>query len=151
MHFYGGGYSDVKECQFDWNEYFNILENSDKAFIGYRELASTDIAYPPAESSYDSLVGNGSFIFKKQTDFTKLWYDETHEKMNEIYQTLVENPGTYHCRAVHGGVHQGEGFENSKYPLQWNELLGRIFHKLQYENKNTFLNSLPYPNTNNYR
>lgn len=151
MHVYGGAYSDIKQCNFNWNNYFEILQNSDKFFIGYQELLPIDIAYSPAASSYSELVGNGSFIFKKQTFFTKLWYDETQKKMDYIYKRLIDNPGTYHPRAICGGVFQGDGFKNSKYPLEWNELLGRIFHKIQYENRGTFLNNLPYPNVQNYR
>jgi hypothetical protein len=151
MHFYGGGYTDIKECNFNWNKYYNTLDISDKYFIGYQELAPIDIAYYPVSGFYKELIGNGSFIFKNQNHFTKLWYDETQKKMDIIYPVLTNNPGTYHCRAVTGGVFQEEGFNDSKYPLEWNELMGRIFHKLQYENRDSFLNTFPYPNTKNYR
>lgn len=151
MHLYGGGYSDIKQCDFNWSKYFDQLESSDKFFISSIEKCSEDIAYTPAQHAYKELVVMCQYIFKKQTSFTKLWYDETQKKMDVIYERLIDNPGTYHPRAIHGGVFQGDGFKNSKYPLEWNELLGRILHKIQYENRGTFLNDLPYPNVQNYR
>jgi len=151
MHVYGGGYTDIKECCFDWNPYFDDLNTSDKLFNGSVEKRLEDIAYTPVSHAYKQLVVVCQFIFKPQTSFTKLWYDNTQKKMNEIYNRLIQYPGNYHPRAIFGGAHQDNGFKESKYPLEWNELLGRILHKLQYENIGKFLNTLPYPNTQNYR
>jgi hypothetical protein len=151
MHIYGGGHSDIKQCDHNWSVYFDELNNSNKLFSGYAEKRPKDIAYTPVAHAYKELVGNGQFIFKPQTSFTKLWYDATQQKMNEIYDRLVANPGHYHPRAIFGGAHEAEGFKESKYPLEWNELMGRIFHKLQYENRGTYLNTLPYINMQNYR
>ena len=35
MHFYGGGYSDIKETTGSWDKYFDILDSSDYYAIGY--------------------------------------------------------------------------------------------------------------------
>jgi hypothetical protein len=152
MYHYGGGYSDVKLCNYNWNIYFDILEqNNDKDFIGYPELSPTDIAYVPYQHLYKELIGNGSYIFKKSTEFAKEWLDETNKKMDEISEKLRLYPGDYHPRAVKGGINDESGFENSKYPLEWNELLGRIFHKLLPNYKNSFIIRMPRINVSNYR
>jgi hypothetical protein len=154
MHVHGGGYTDIKYCDFNWNPYFDQLINSDKLFSGYQERLPNDIGYKPVSQFYKELIGMGSFIFKAQTNFTKLWYDSTQQKMNEIYNKLILYPGHYHSRAIYGGFHgkaQGDTkFNESKYPLEWNELLGRILHKLIYENRGTFFKNMLYPNINNY-
>ena len=38
----------------------------------------------------------------------------------------------------------------SKYPLQWAEILGTIFHDLCYEYRDKLLYELPPVNTTNY-
>lgn len=46
MHFYGGGYADIKHIHFNWFAYFEKLYNGpqDKYAIGYHEIFSYDIA-----------------------------------------------------------------------------------------------------------
>jgi hypothetical protein len=46
MHFYGGGYSDIKHIHYDWLPYFEKLYNGaeDMYAIGYHELFPHDIA-----------------------------------------------------------------------------------------------------------
>lgn len=152
MNFYGGGYTDIKLCEYDWNIYFDILDNSNRQFIGCPQYSPKHIAYRPYKIYFEHLIGNGHFIFKKNTDFAKLWYDTTNHVMDIKLKELKKYPGTYHPRAILGGV-QGEPglFSESKYPLQWNELMGRIFHKLQYENLGTFLKDMPFPVMKDYR
>jgi hypothetical protein len=151
MYHYGGGYSDIKKCNYDWNRYFDMLQYSDKQFIGYAEISQMDIANQSVKHLYKKLIGNCSYIFKTKTPFAKLWLDETNKKLDSIAKQLQENPGTYHHRAIKGGIYQESGFRDSKYPLEWNELLGRIFHKLQSEHLDTFLMGMPRVNTSNYR
>jgi len=152
MHCRGGGYTDIKQCHYDWNYYFDLLDNSDKEFIGCKQYTPKHIAYSPYKDYYDFLVGVNCFIFKKNTAFSKLWFETTNSVMDAKIIELVKNPGTYHHRAVTGGVQGLPGVHSSsEYPFLWNELLGRIFHKLQYENLGTFLYDLPFPDTTNYR
>lgn len=152
MYHYGGGYTDIKQCDFDWNPYFDCLENSDKSFIGCPQYSPKHIAYRPYKEFYNDLIGCTNFIFKKQSKFGKLWYDQTNYVMDLKLAALKNNPGTYHHRAILGGV-QGipDIFNESKYPLTWNELLGQIFHKLQYENREDYMIGTPFPNMENYR
>ena len=52
MYHYGGGYTDIKFCDYDWNKYFDDLEFSDKQFTGYPESSPLDIAYVPVQHLY---------------------------------------------------------------------------------------------------
>lgn len=152
MYHYGGGYTDIKTCNFDWNPYFEILEKSDKSFIGCPQYSPKHIAYKPYKEQFNKLVGCTNFIFKKHSKFGKIWHDYTNHVLDLKLPVLRENPGRYHPRAILGGV-QGEAniFTDSKYPFKWNELLGQIFHKLQYENIGDFLYDIPFPDVTNYR
>jgi hypothetical protein len=38
----------------------------------------------------------------------------------------------------------------SGYPIEWNEMLGRIFHKVSYKYKEYILNTLPILEFNSY-
>jgi hypothetical protein len=152
MYNYGGGYSDIKFCDHSWIPYFKKLENSEKFFNSFPEQSSKTVAYKPAKDYYYKLGGTSQYIFKKNTPFAKRWLDETNAKMDEIYLELVQNPGTYHPRAIKGGVHGEPGiFLDSKYPLEWNELLGRILHRIQLDYFDQFLLDMPFPNIKDYR
>jgi hypothetical protein len=152
MYHYGGGYTDIKICKFDWNPYFEILEQSDKSFAGCPQYSPKHIAYKPYKQHYDKLVGCTNFIFKKHSKFGKLWHDCTNDVIDLKLPLLKEHPGRYHPRAVLGGV-QGEPgiFIESLYPFRWTDLLGKIFHKLQYENVGDFLYNVPFPDVTDYR
>lgn len=160
MYHYGGGYTDIKHCDYSWRRYFDQLHNSDKDFIGYREI-NGGVATSHEDSFirpyYDELCGNGHYIFKQKTDLSKIWLNETKNKMDEVYEKLRVYPGHYHSRAVFGGVHGDENFitdidkEKYNYPLGWNELLGRILHKIMFNNRDRFLIGMPLPDMSNYR
>lgn len=152
MYHHGGAYTDIKTCNFDWNPYFEILDTSNRSFVGCPQYSSKHIAYKPYKEFYSQLAGCTNFIFKKHSRFGKLWLDTTNHVLDLKINTLTANPGDYHPRAILGGV-QGcpSLYVNSKYPLKWNELLGQVFHKLQYENLDEFLIAVPFPDISNYR
>ena len=152
MYFYGGGYSDIIHCHYDWNKYFDILYASDKSFIGSRERSKKHIANHLVAREYENLVTVINFIFKPKTEFAKIWYEKTQDLMDEKIEYLINYPGHYHPRAVTGGVHmEADKFIDSKYPIEWNELLGRILHKLQWEHFGSYLLDMPFPDQKGYR
>ena len=153
MCHHGGGYSDIKRNSFDWNPYFDQLYSSNMQFIGYQEKSMLDIASDDLtiKNSFLSLAGNGHYIFKPQTEIAKSCLLIMEKILDAKFDDLKKNPGDYHPRAVYGGVYQGSGFESSRYPLTWNELLGRNFHKTCYENIGQFLLTMPFTNFCNYR
>jgi hypothetical protein len=141
MHFYGGGYSDIKRTTGPWLKGFYDLENSDKWILGYEEIGPGGIAYKPAESSWKELIGNGAYICKKQTPLTQEWYSEMICVLDSKLDDLRKNP----AKSVRDCSEQGTG-----YPIGWNEMLGRIFHKVCLKYKDKILNTLPPPICYNY-
>jgi hypothetical protein len=156
MHHHGGGYSDVKMLSFDWNPYFDELERSDALAMGYREIRAMDIAVVPNDpmafeikNHYAQLMGNGNYIFKPNTAFTREWMERLHLKLDEKFQDLKHNPARHpqefkNARFIDGSV--------SNYPLRWAEILGEIFHKVCYLNRHNVLIELPrFTEVKNYR
>lgn len=152
MHYYGGGYTDIKQTYFDWNKYFDFLDNSDLECIGYREKQPNHIHYLPAQKYYESLIGCGSYIHKKGSHLSKEWLKNENLEMDKYYDQLVENPGTYHPRAIYGGILDNNiDFAGSKYPFRWNHLCSEVWHKTQLENMGRWSFDFPYINTEDYR
>ena len=142
MHFYGGGYSDIKKTRGNWvNSYLELINNPDRWICGYQEIEG-GVAYPPLKDNYKDLVGNCAYICKPNTPLTTDWYNEMIKLLDNKYTSLKENPAksNYDCSPSKSG-----------YPIEWNELLGRIFHKVSYNYKDKILQTLPQPIFENYR
>jgi hypothetical protein len=135
MNFFGGGYSDIKYTTGSWNKSFEDLYNAtDKWMIGYKEVKG-GVAYPPLANEYNLLIGNGAYICKPNTPLTNTWYNEMIKLLDEKLDSLKQNPAN-HPRDY-------SGCNGSKYPIEWNEMLGRIFHRVSYNYKDKLLNTLP--------
>lgn len=133
MHFYGGGYSDIKPHTQSWLPLFKLLNRNPSAIaLGYPENKSKDIAYVKhftpflgnkrklnhhMKSNYKELIGNGAYIFRPKTPFTELWLTECERRLSLSFSALKRNPGN-----LYGN--------NPGYPLPWNSILGQIFHPL---------------------
>jgi len=140
MNFYGGGYSDIKGTSSSWKDSFDDLNNSDKWICGYQEIEG-GVAYQPYVTKWRELLGNGAYICKKDTQLTNMWYNEMINLLDQKLSLIEQNPA----------AHTRDCFEqSSKYPIEWNEMLGRIFHKYNYKFKDKCLNSLPMIDLNNY-
>ncbi len=134
MHFYGGGYCDIKTIEHSWSECFDILNKSSKYLIGYPELNDECSAYIYVDDPilkhdvkrfWPVLVGNEAYICRPQTKFTAEWFTEQNKRLDYFYDALKEHPTT-----------DPMGQENG-YPIPWQYLLGAIFHPLclKYHNK----------------
>jgi len=141
MNFYGGGYSDVKKTTGSWIKSFNDLKNSDYWICGYKEI-NGGVAYGPYVDKWEELIGNGAYICKKQTPLTQEWYNDMITLLDTKLEKLKLNPSTNP---------QDSGENGSGYPIEWNEMLGRIFHKVSYKYKEHLLNTLPISIFTNYR
>jgi len=141
MRFHGGGYSDIKKTTGSWVESFEILEKSDKWIIGYKEIEG-GVAFSPLTYKWKELLGNGAYICKPNTLFVIEWYNEMIKLMDQKYSELKKNPATFP---------QDKKELNNGYPIEWNEMLGRIFHKILYSYKDKSLNTLPISIFNSYR
>ena len=153
MYHYGGGYTDIKYNNTNWNKYFQLLNQSNKQFFGYAEISPSHIASKSAiiKQHYHKLAGIIHFVFKKQSQFAKTWLSTVNDILDQKYDLLKSNPGHYHPRAVYGGAFQTDLFKNARYPLEWNEILGRIFHEICFNNIDVYDLNMHYPKTLNYR
>lgn len=156
MHHYGGGYTDIKATVFNWISYFQLLEQYQRMFfIGYKEPDPAFIATddPEIRNNFFQLCGVCHFIFRPNTIFTQTWLDTVHSILDSKQDLLRKYPGSYHPRAVTGGVHgEDDIFKDSQYPLSWNEILGKILHKLMYKYTSRYMSLMPIPNLfNAYR
>ena len=143
MNFYGGGYSDIKKTRGNWIESFKLLYDSDKYINGYPELKPSDIAYKPLRKKWNKLIGNCAYICKKETSLTKEWYNEMIKLLDSKLDKLRLYPAS-HSR-------DKAETSNGKYPIEWNEMLGRIFHKICYKYRHKILKTLPRPICSNYK
>lgn len=135
MHFYGGGYSDIKQQTGSWCDSFEeLLKKNDFFACGYKEIEG-GVAAKEFEKHWDQLIGNGAYIFRPNTEFTKKWYDQMIHFLDNKLPLLRENPSSS-IRDCH---------EISNYPIEWNEMLGRIFHPICYEYRDKVIRSLPAP------
>lgn len=148
MKYYGGAYFDIKYLDHDLNPYFDLLENSDKQFIGYQEKS-----FNPWSKNWEEeykLAGVCRYIFKPQTPFANEWYDIVLNYLNLILPHLKQNPGTYHPRAVPGGI---GGFGNDceinplkygDYPIPWGKVFSRILQEVMIKDTNRYMLGLPF-------
>jgi FkbM family methyltransferase len=133
MNFYGGGYSDIKQTTGSWQQCFHDLLVSDKWICGYKELEG-GVGYKPHADYWRDLIGNGAYICKPQTELTKKWYSEMISFLDGKLEQLKLNPS----KNTRDSKESGSG-----YPIEWNEMLGRIFHRVSYDYKDKILNTLP--------
>lgn len=178
MHHYGGGYSDIKRTLGSWTGFFDALYSNDDLYgIGYGERSSNDIAIlenctlNPIDSIYcreftinekgdkwdstiikenwHNIIGNGAYIFKKNTPFTLDWWNGVNEKMDGYLSQLKENPAKW-GRDAKNHINPNTG-EFSNYPISWAVINGCVFHPLCFKYKTNILNNLHYPVVQNYQ
>jgi hypothetical protein len=140
MNFHGGGYSDIKRTSGSWKHAFDSMESSDSWICGYKEIEG-GVAYGPHVDKWRELVGNGSYICKPLTPLTMEWYSEMLSLLDTKLEKLRLHPSSFpqDCAEV------------SSYPIEWNELLGRIFHKVCYAYRDKISNTLPMCVCRDYR
>lgn len=146
MHFHGGAYTDVKECQYDWQPIWQELADSSAYMIGYPEIRPEDIVQHESQKinqdtkrCFSQMVGNGAYICRPNTALTRDWYAELQKRMDKYADLLAQNPGN-----VLG--------DNDGYPIAWAGILGSIFHPLYLKYNHRILrNPQLRPITENYR
>lgn len=141
MHHHGGGYSDVKRQTGSWKASFDALANSDAYIMGYPEIGPSGVAYPPVQDKWDFLIGNGAYIVKPGTPLTHEWYTSMISLLSFKLDALQAHPASHPRDRAEDG---------SGYPIEWNEMLGRIFHRVSYAHRDHILRSLPAIVMQNY-
>lgn len=156
MHHYGGGYVDIKQVSTDWNQFFNIIDQDpDIWVVGYREKNAEGVArLRPEESemqemliqNYKKLIGNGAYICRPQTPFTREWLENVHKILDKQSFQLRIHPSS--GPRDHFGAKTESG--TSSYPLLWTEILGNVFHPLCLKYSEHLSYDLHPPSFNDY-
>ena len=143
MHFHGGGYSDIKTPSGNWKSAFeDIKKNPDIYMNGYRELEPNHVAVPHLSHHFNTLIGNCAYISRPNTDLTREWYNAMIELMDAKLNDLKSNPATYP---------QEKPEDGNGYPIEWEEMLGKIFIAKQMNYLPRLLYTVPRPITSDYR
>ncbi len=146
MHFYGGGYSDIKPNYKNWQQSFEKLINSEDYYVlGYTELSGLGMGRGQGEidkdliKNYLSCVGTGAFICKSNTKFTTEWYIELNKRMDLYCEDLKKTPGDIKGR-------------NVGYPIMLLAILSQIFAPLCLKYKNHIIHdNTVIPELTNYQ
>jgi hypothetical protein len=148
MNFYGGAYCDIKRAEWDWNPYFDQLENSEAWIAGYRLGNILDVAVNPDDqegnhmkNNWNQLIGAGAMICKSKTLFTEYWFSLMTAILDTKIELLKKNPAK-HVRDRLGWV------TDSGYPLRWAEIGPETFMKSCYTFKDKLSYNLPCPELN---
>lgn len=135
MHFYGGGYSDIKTNHNNWESAFDSLApDPDKWLLGYTELTpfgmgkDQGIIDQDLQYYYKSCVGTGGFICRANTKFTAEWYTELNRRMDNFQEELQKFPGDVKGR-------------NPGYPITLLGILSQIFAPLCLKYKNHIIHN----------
>ena len=143
MHFYGGGYSDIKKTTGSWTNAFNQISADDNIWIcGYPEI-NGGVAHPDFTEHWQDLIGNCAYVCKPNTPLTSEWYNDMIVLLDNKYELLKKNPSSHPQDSADSA--------ESKYPIEWNEMLGRIFHRICHKYKDHISNALPISVFENYR
>jgi hypothetical protein len=144
MHFYGGGYTDIKYTTGSWTQAFEEMSTTlnNKSICGYKEIGPHGVPVPDLRDRWEELIGGGCYICKQNTDFTKKWYSRMIQVLDRKLDLLKANPSKYPQDCSEDGT---------GYPLAWQEILGRIFHQVCYEERDKVSQSLPILLFHSYR
>lgn len=142
MHVYGGGYSDIKRQTGSWKEAGERFVESDAYITGYREGGPGAIACNDLCDQWQIMIGNCAYICKPQTPFTTTWFNRMNALLDQKMEALRQNPATFaqDCAERGGG-----------YPIEWNEMLGRIFHRVCYEFRDKLAYDIPIVQFTDYK
>jgi hypothetical protein len=146
MHHYGGGYSDIKyyPAGNNYGAVFDHLASNNSCWgVGYQELGPGTVA-PNANSTvkdaWQLLVGNGAYVFRPKTPLTTEWLRQAHALLDSKLEALI--------KAKAGDTSRAIGIE---YPIGWTNLLGNIFHLVNYEYRYQVQGWLQPPSMGGYR
>jgi FkbM family methyltransferase len=143
MHFYGGGYADIKMQTGPWEAAFAAVEGDPAVLAcGYPEARPSHVAHPDYVASFAEIIGNGAYVFRPDSALTRRWYGECAAFLDSVLPRLRAHPAAspQDCAELGGG-----------YPIEWNQLLGRIFHPLVYAHRGSIRMLLREPCLSNYR
>lgn len=138
MHFYGGGYSDIKAPFRSWKKAFRDLE------INPTALANVNIVPTlyQREGVAIYMIQVSGFIFRPQTEFTHKWYAEVNRLLDMKLEALRAHP------ASHPYSHTDI---EPEYPVGWTEICSLVIEPLHIEFFTRIMTSLPGQEVHNHR
>jgi hypothetical protein len=148
LHFYGGGYTDIKFTTKSWRPFFDLLENSSAYGLGYTEIGPHGVATVGGDleeemkENYTDLIGVCSLIFKRRSEFTQEWYEKTCDVLDVNLKALKDSS----AQTPTDSLEDGRG-----YPIKWTGVGGDVFHPLIYAYKDKILHADIAPSFENYR
>ena len=152
MHYYGGAYCDIKFIQDSWLIAYEDLFHSKSFINGYREINFLQTAKGRGfikdlwlSLNFFRVIGNGAFICKSNTIFTKQWISNVHEILDKKYELLKLHPARDSRDFYHKNLYAGS---RSFYPLRWAQICGEVLHPLCLKHSNKIIKTLPTPNFN---
>jgi hypothetical protein len=143
MHFYGGGYADIKLQMGSWLKAFRDMDLNPTACVnGYQAGGPDNVSDPELKEKWKELIGVGQFIIRPQTDFTREWYTALHMILDTHLEQLKQHPAKhpYDCAT------SGTG-----YPIGYTELLGIPFNQIQHKYRHRTIFTLPKHYLSHYR
>lgn len=135
MHFYGGGYTDIKLQSGSWKQAFDDLKTSDAWINGYPVMHGHTI--DACKHDWTNVVGCSALLCKANTEFTREWYSQLLHVLDTKVEELKRNPARHP---------QAAKWDHQGYPLEWSEILGDIYQPLCLKYKDKILKTLPSPN-----
>jgi hypothetical protein len=135
MHFYGGGYTDIKLQSGSWVKAFDDLDQSSAYVNGYPVLK--EHTKPLHIGQWEKLIGTNAIICKANTPFTRMWYSKIMEVLDENLERLIKNPAKHP---------QAAAWDGQGYPLEWTSTNADIFHDVCMLFLNDIIRTVPQPN-----
>lgn len=149
-YFYGGGWTDVKYCDSNWNQYFELLDqHNDKEGIGCKILEFYDGKYQhlPTGHVHEPVLGMQQFIFKPKSLIFKDYLLAVESYLSEHLEDLRINPGTLHpylCKDNMSNNWIPANLANYKYPLTWLGI-SEFFYNSQLKYLDKIMYGMPVP------
>lgn len=155
MHHYGGGYTDIKETAVNWAGVFDTMNANPSIWVtGYPEIGPDGVAFVERDPSiteflktkWQDLIGNGAYICRAGTPFTRDWLKGVNTVMKGYLPELRKHPAQS-ARDAKGHIVNGQP---SKFPVPWGGVHGAVFHPLTYKYRRHIVKTLPMPKLTGY-
>ena len=142
MKHHGGGYCDIKNPTASWKQAFRDISSDPTKWInGYPEVMHNGVAYEPLVGQAKLLIGNGAYISKPNNPIIDEVYSDMNSFLDSKYPELLRNPA----------IHPRDSKEKRPaYPIEWNEVHNRRFHRVVYKHLGNLLRTVPMPDCKNY-
>lgn len=143
MHFYGGGYADIKLQMGSWRKAFRDMDINPSALLnGYQAGGPDNVSDPELKERWQELIGVCQMIVRPKTEFTTEWYTELLRRMDENLEALRKHP----AQSPHDCMSSGSG-----YPIGYTDLLGIPFNRIQYKYRHRTMFTVPKHYFSHYR